>query len=266
MLIILFTFFFSGTFSLKPLGRSYEISDTINPGFGVEYCVIPKTGSTVTKEILCEILRAYKGKPQRDPKRGHSINLTSECEKRGNYLFDLTTKWQRPLLETIKFTTVRDPVERFVSIYGYICPGYWCPPSIRNIHQFARWLYNAKRNENGMMARVQTKKTDYVLWHSAPQTSFCGIGSETVHIVHHSRDRGKMRGEMLRVLRKAHVPNNVANKALRHLFSSTTVHASRSNAERKKLLKAARNPQTMVYIKAIYHRDFRFLKEHKLQD
>ncbi|CAJ0960246.1 unnamed protein product, partial [Mesorhabditis belari] len=154
---------------------------------------------------------------------------------------------------------VRDPVERFVSLYGDICEKHdWCGE--RDIHSFARWVYDFQRHDG----KAKTKKQRHILYHSWAQTRFCGVKNKDIILVHHSHDKAKMKREFMKLFKKAHVPKHVAANALRHLTKSSTRDAARNSSHKRELIqKVKRNPQTMQYLRAMYFEDFKFLRRHQ---
>ncbi|CAJ0954165.1 unnamed protein product, partial [Mesorhabditis belari] len=171
--------------------------------------------------------------------------------------------WLKPW-ETVRFTIVREPIERFVSVYKFVCKFRSdCPAKVKTIHDFARWLYKIQKAEL-KKGKAASRSTQFITWHSWPQTRYCNIENNRTTLVHHSSNRQKMRQEMMTVFRRARIPQRVGNKALRHLLRSSTAHASENRTEKRNLKKEVmENNRTMEYIKAIYHQDFHFFEKHK---
>ncbi|CAJ0939636.1 unnamed protein product, partial [Mesorhabditis belari] len=92
-------------------------SPQVDRGVGVAYCLIPKAGSVITREILCDVLKEYKSIPYK-PKT-ENVTADSTCDANRNYPQGWP-KWVRPR-DTLTFTVVRDPLERFISTYEFLC-------------------------------------------------------------------------------------------------------------------------------------------------
>ncbi|CAJ0949675.1 unnamed protein product, partial [Mesorhabditis belari] len=249
---------------ITPLGGHNVTTERLNQGFGVEFCLIGKTGITITQYILCDVLREYKGIPY-VPQYKRQLHYKNECREHKNYRFIRGSTWARPTSEpVVRFTLVREPLDRFISLYGFVCKyRSECPAEIRNIHRFARWLYH-KQKMALAGKRFPSERLEDILAHSWPQTSFCGLKDKMSDLtfVHHSTNRTKMQDEMMSVFDKAHVPAEVAKKALAHLTRSSTAHAGKSESKRALLEEIKGNADTMRYINAMYHEDFEFLKTH----
>ncbi|CAJ0925896.1 unnamed protein product, partial [Mesorhabditis belari] len=96
-----------------------SVQSLVDTHFGLQYCKIPKTGSTITRTILCDIFREYRGM---NFTQEFTDNQTGEnaCVANAWFPDDGETIWKKPRRVT-KFTLVRDPVDRFVSLYGHFC-------------------------------------------------------------------------------------------------------------------------------------------------
>ncbi|CAJ0949005.1 unnamed protein product, partial [Mesorhabditis belari] len=270
LLLLIFSSFILVTLveAVKPLGHRFIWSEQYKPGFGLEYCEIPKTGLTITKKMLCDVQKDYKGVPKLFSGPSKLVGFEDECQLIEPFFGKKSaSKWRRPA-RNVRFSLVRDPLERFVSLYVFICKGSIasCPPKAKNnIHQFARWIYGLQRTANSQgKPREGGTNNAFVVFHSWPQTNFCDLKRSRMMIVKVSHDRRKMQRKMLRVFRQAHVPERVAKKALRYFTESSTIHTGRNNGEKRRLLREIReNPLTMQYLHAMYHEDFRYFKTHR---
>ncbi|CAJ0948949.1 unnamed protein product, partial [Mesorhabditis belari] len=148
-------------------GKAVE-SPQVDRGFGVQYCLIPKAGSVVTRAILCDVLKEYKNITY-TPKWGN-VTAAGTCDANRNYP-NGWPKWVRPRTNVI-FTVVRDPLERFISTYEFLCKSSkMCASTVKNIHQFARWVH-LLQTLDFVGLRPRSRNLDEVVWHSWPQTKY----------------------------------------------------------------------------------------------
>lgn len=102
--------------------------------FGLEYCMIPKTGTIITQQILCDITKEYKGIPFKS-KFSQKINFLkyesliifrniemrfSECKRNADYRNSSISTWKKPM-KPKKLVIIREPIERFTSFYLHFC-------------------------------------------------------------------------------------------------------------------------------------------------
>ncbi|CAJ0560267.1 unnamed protein product, partial [Mesorhabditis spiculigera] len=187
-------------------------------GIGLEFCKIPKTGSTIVGNILCDVIREYHGityaQNISDRLDGEFPCFAHNTFKRFN---NGVAKWK--LQKKIKFAVVRDPIDRFVSMLLRKCQG-------RDIHEFAEKVHDA------LMHRISFVNRDPdIKLHVLPQADFCDLGSnlEQYEVIYWSEDRLKMKKQFEGLFEKAGVPKEIVAKVLRHLTESSTSHAQRDN-------------------------------------
>ncbi|CAJ0571888.1 unnamed protein product, partial [Mesorhabditis spiculigera] len=127
------------------------------------------------------------------------------------------------------FTVVRDPIDRFVSIYGHFCvTNSQCGD--KTIHQFAEDVY---LSYTGHMSFVT--ENPIVRLHAFPHTEFCGLYQDhkKYEVIYYSEDREDMRRQFLNIFDKAEVPRAASERALNHLTMSSTLHAMKSASKKR---------------------------------
>ncbi|CAJ0944883.1 unnamed protein product, partial [Mesorhabditis belari] len=198
-------------------------------------------------------LREYSSK-----KTGNTV-----CENNRFFPYRRKAFWARPATP-IKFTLVRDPVQRFVSLYEHFCDRLKACKG-RDIHHFAKWINNVRHHRGAKWRKYRKANLDYrlIAYHMVPQTNFCQLGSrkKSFYIIRYSDNKTAMYGAFMRLFRRAHIPLGVARRALGHLRHSSTRHASQ-NEKRATQLKAeiAKTPHTVALIRSIYKEDYQNLK------
>ncbi|CAJ0954070.1 unnamed protein product, partial [Mesorhabditis belari] len=224
--------------------------------YGVEFCVIPKTGSMITTEILCDLLRDYREIPYKH-NFGKNISGINACVNNTFYPDAHLEKWKRST-KIVRFTIVRDPIERFASYYGHFC-GMLNQCEGKDIHQYSRWMYFMLNNK----IKPKTHLTMGRLFHGYPQSWFCNLGSDKeIQIIRYTHNKKEMAKQFLRILKKAKVPKKLAKRALKHLKKSSTVHAAKHSERQKLREQIVTNPTTMEHVRAIYHDDFELFNKH----
>ncbi|CAJ0567508.1 unnamed protein product, partial [Mesorhabditis spiculigera] len=221
-------------------------------GIGLTYCRVPKTGSTIIHTILCDLLRMLHG-IQFEQKFDAGLDGANPCFLNDSFIHNGIATWpvkNPPLL----FTVVRDPIDRFVSIYGHFCvTNSQCGD--KTIHQFAEDVY---LSYTGHMSFVT--ENPIVRLHAFPHTEFCGLYQDhkKYEVIYYSEDREDMRRQFLNIFDKAEVPRAASERALNHLTMSSTLHAMKSASKKVEMKKELlSNSRTEKIVRAIYHSDYR---------
>ncbi|CAJ0954704.1 unnamed protein product, partial [Mesorhabditis belari] len=233
--------------------------ERINPKhsteFGVDFCAIPKTGSTITSGLLCDILRDYKSIHYKQ-RFSREIDGNTECKKHNFYAGKRAAKWEKSK-ELVKFTFIRHPTDRFVSLHGHFCISTKGFCQGRNIHEFAKWIYDLRTNKETL-----TGEDFGFNYHAYPQSSFCKINKQPIKVLRFSYDKKAMARRLLKVFKEANVPIKVSNKAIRHIYKSSTVNSKHNSNVMKQLkMSVEKNETTKKYVEAIYHDDFDLYKK-----
>ncbi|CAJ0567501.1 unnamed protein product, partial [Mesorhabditis spiculigera] len=195
---------------------------------GLQYCRLPKTGSTILLSALCDMQREFRGINFTQVLNSTFLEVKNDCwYNKTFYRTHKTEKWAKPKRK-VKFIIVRDPVERFVSLYSYICLYEKLCPKRTGIQKFAQDIYNAYRGENNYI------RTRPPIWgHVSPQANFCQLRKRwpDFDIVYHSREPEILKDQLLDVFRKAQIPEETAERALRHITMGSTTHATSSDSD-----------------------------------
>ncbi|CAJ0961072.1 unnamed protein product, partial [Mesorhabditis belari] len=242
---------------------AWEIPETNFSRLGLFYCRIPKNGSTLMKIVLCDLYRYFK-RISFTPKFTRDEEI-SECQLQNWYeKVKLLKKprWElRQKRELVKFSVIRHPIDRFVSLYGHFCEQLkYCGET--NIEIFARDLYNLMSNgwkNSTANGKIFIHARQLIYYHAQPQFWFCNfpLEIENYHLVHHNFDGETMKSELQMVFDEAAVPRKYSNKVLQHVTNSTTGNAMRDGKRRNDHRKNVEsNLETMRYLRAIYHSDF----------
>ncbi|CAJ0567701.1 unnamed protein product, partial [Mesorhabditis spiculigera] len=163
--------YFAGvSFAIEDVWLGLQVRSMKETGIGLEFCKIPKTGSTIVGNILCDVIREYHGityaQNISDRLDGEFPCFAHNTFKRFN---NGVAKWK--LQKKIKFAVVRDPIDRFVSMYGHFC-SLLRKCQGRDIHEFAEKVHDA------LMHRISFVNRDPdIKLHVLPQADFCDLGS-----------------------------------------------------------------------------------------
>ncbi|CAJ0569501.1 unnamed protein product, partial [Mesorhabditis spiculigera] len=244
---------------VPPIKLPPPINNMQATGMGLQYCTLPKSGSTITKIVLCELELAYRRKPQR-MMSGKNMSGNTVCTNNKWFLKSQVRRWN-PRQPGVKFTLFRHPVDRVISVYGDMCGRkHFCKQM--SINQFVKNLYFLYRGRNNFPGH----KAVHLRYHAMPQAAFCNLKGQAKNfaIVKYNSDKARMKRQLHRIFVMAKVPPHLSQRALRHITQSSTEHANKNHARKSDLKeKVLNNPQTMKYLQAIYHDDFRIWRTLK---
>ncbi|CAJ0946966.1 unnamed protein product, partial [Mesorhabditis belari] len=229
---------------------------------GFHPILIAKTMSTTMKVMLCDLMRRQRGLPEHKIITGKQSNI---CYDNNWYR---NTRSSRLLWRTSgnpSLIVVRDPIERFISIYGYICKKKkksFCPPSM-NIHKFARFVYR-KLLTRATGGRIGTDK---IIGHSQPSFWFAYERGRSlprnIDVLYQSSNPQANAARLFKILVKRKVPRGIAKKV------TSWVSDSRINSRRKpsdRMLSRTweneiySNKETLLTVLRTYYNDYRLLK------
>ncbi|CAJ0926846.1 unnamed protein product, partial [Mesorhabditis belari] len=147
-----------------------------NYQLGLQFCPIPKTGSTITHTMLCDIHREYRG-IFFERKYSSDLGGDNDCKLNDWYPEHHKAFWAKRKVP-LKFTIVRDPIDRFVSLYGSACDQLkMCKD--RDIHEFAHWVNNMRKQRGAAARKIRDGEGHelyrWIFYHALPQTSFCNL-------------------------------------------------------------------------------------------
>ncbi|CAJ0935498.1 unnamed protein product, partial [Mesorhabditis belari] len=156
----------------EPLRPSNNIRNLLRNAAGFNTVIISKTMSQTTLLTLCDLLRQQRGLPQKNLEIGKNRNL---CMKQ-NWYHQVPSKNLKWIINgnSPALIVVRDPIERFVSMYAYLCKEKYLCPARMNIHRFAKWT-------NRLLLKVdENDEYNAVLGHIQPSFWFAYENGESL--------------------------------------------------------------------------------------
>ncbi|CAJ0567367.1 unnamed protein product, partial [Mesorhabditis spiculigera] len=165
-------------------------------------------------------------------------------------------KWHKPI-KPLKFTIIREPVDRFVSVYQHFCLRLDQCGDV-GIHRFAQDLYDSLHGNTNYIRERQ------IHGHTVPQSNYCNMRDrvQDMMLIRYTDNKPLFKRRLMSVLKKARVPKESMKKALRHIALATTAHAA-DDGDTKDLHRALRNaPETLKIIRAIYRKDYEIFRFH----
>ncbi|CAJ0569492.1 unnamed protein product, partial [Mesorhabditis spiculigera] len=164
-----------------------------------------------------------------------------------------------PLCFAVSYAVIR-PITRFRRVNTMertgvgLEHGHYCGRET-TVHRFARDLYNLYRGRR----TFRSSKYRTIYEHGLPQTQYCNLRDpdSPINIIYHDDRPMALKEQFMDILLKAGVPPKFASKALAHISESSSKNALGNHQLKQRLQRAVReNPETMAYIKAIYHFDY----------
>ncbi|CAJ0951926.1 unnamed protein product, partial [Mesorhabditis belari] len=156
-----------------------------------------------------------------------------------------------------RFFIWRDPLDRFLSIYGHICRReHLCGSAGKNVHSFARGVYEMLKS-----GHAPDGSKDYLRLkhHAIPQSWYCDISKhrKTDQVIEYTKNSALMQKKLERVFRTSTVPKWMYKQALRRVVEA---HVNDNKKLRGQYVQWRReiltHPNTLAYFKAIYHSDY----------
>ncbi|CAJ0949080.1 unnamed protein product, partial [Mesorhabditis belari] len=177
-----------------------EIGESHINQIGLFYCMIPKNGATITKIMLCDLYRYFRQIPFKaafGPKK-----KLSECKLK-KWKLDYKNnqnKWE-VCQNPVRFVLIREPLKRFLSLYGYLCDYLKMCGSEIDIHKFTKDVYLLLSTRSVKETNFVEKHGDIVIYHAQPQSWFCNLSEELkkFHLIHHNSNRLEMRSEFQKI-------------------------------------------------------------------
>ncbi|CAJ0575593.1 unnamed protein product, partial [Mesorhabditis spiculigera] len=228
------------------------------------YASTPKSNSRQMKKILCEILLRKKGKKITKQVEDaltsgrHWCLDTASPARRG-----LLRGWDNP--QNTKIFVWRDPVDRFVSMYGHVCDNRQkrCGAAGESIHVAAKAFYEYLQFGR---APEGAKTPEFFVHHISPTSWSCGIGATPtkIHPVVYNKDPETLIKRLRKPLGKTEAPRQWVEAALNRLRTTTTNKLRLEPDGPMKydnwISEVKSNRTTMAYVLATYYHDYRLWK------
>ncbi|CAJ0565652.1 unnamed protein product, partial [Mesorhabditis spiculigera] len=224
-----------------------DLDERQNPVAGLDYCPIPKNGSSNMKRTMCRLYYAYHGTK---PPRG--FKDLNRCDITENWL---TLVGKRPTWKanTVKIVVLRDPLRRFASAYEYLCKERKrCGRSGKTIHTFARMAY--KLLAKGKSKLPKNPDTMHLRRHVAPQSWFCQ-GPQRLEIMLDDSNPNHLAKEMSDVFERTNVPERVSRKLLANLRRGKRQGKLSSNDDLTQ--EVLSNTKTLSLFLYMYYNDYK---------
>ncbi|CAJ0915935.1 unnamed protein product, partial [Mesorhabditis belari] len=260
-LLFIFSFYLIALTAIKPLPIRRNEAFCVNQKFGnLLYLGPAKTMTTMMARIHCEIETLKK--------RGHIGPGESDKLNHNNYCFGkqkdemVMTAFTAPLNGWAghkRFFIWRDPLDRFLSLYGHMCKReHLCGVAGKNIHSFARGVYQMLKSNRGGPGSKDFLRFKH---HVIPQSWYCEISThrKSDRVVEYTNDKALMMKRLARVFQSSTVPKWMWKKALQRIAKTNINHRSQiSHHEQYELWRRQilASPETLAYFKAIYHSDY----------
>ncbi|CAJ0933889.1 unnamed protein product, partial [Mesorhabditis belari] len=190
---------------------------------------IPKSMSSTVNLVLCDLVRKQRGLPERiliEKQKNICVkdNWYNEIpEKKLNWKM----RGNHPAL-----IVLRDPIERFVSMYGYLCKEKHLCPKRMGIHQFAAWT-NRLLNEKAEKKRIWTDLLRHIqpsFWYVYENRKSLPHGN--VEVVFQTTDRKSTARQFERIFVRRGVPSKIAHWVT-HLIREKFVNSNKGNKDVK---------------------------------
>ncbi|CAJ0574651.1 unnamed protein product, partial [Mesorhabditis spiculigera] len=224
------------------------------------YSSTPKSNSRQMKKMLCELLLRKLGMNitkdvEDDLTTGKNWCLRSHGRAKMSYL----KGWEN--LNNTKMFVWRDPVDRFVSMYGHVCISLKrCGKAGESIHTAAKAFYEYLQFGTVPKGAVTP---EFFVHHISPTSWSCDIGAYPTEFVPiaYSKKPEVLIKRLRRVFRKVEAPRSWIEKALRRLKKTTTNKArldpKKAGRYDRWMREVRSNPTTMSYVLATYYHDYR---------
>ncbi|CAJ0939666.1 unnamed protein product, partial [Mesorhabditis belari] len=161
----------------------------------------------MTKQILCELTLIWKklGKPynHQDDQLFHEF-----CENHlwFDWIDEMNDEWDDSMGEPTHFIVVRDPIDRFTSMFGYVCGLYKnCGQGTDSIHVTAQLVYEMLMYEREPIGLNDLNQFKH---HFEPHTWYCDIGlnRDLYEVVYYSPNRLLNMAQMQKIFDQAGIP------------------------------------------------------------
>ncbi|KAK6031462.1 hypothetical protein OSTOST_02388 [Ostertagia ostertagi] len=197
----------------------------------ITYCPIPKNMSTVISAILCWLF----SKEFRNNK--DNITITNDHKrscyyKNGLHSFDQVKKLSHGE-KWVNFAMVREPQERFLSGFMFMCtPNNTVNSTCEGCIDDIRCALLTTINQARRFAAGDLSARSYLLWHLGPQNWRCHFrkNMDDIRIFKYSpHDQKRTLTDLTAVLREGGVDDSDVNFIISHISQHSTRHATYHN-------------------------------------
>ncbi|CAJ0562115.1 unnamed protein product, partial [Mesorhabditis spiculigera] len=228
------------------------------------YMSTPKCGSTQMRRIMCELILRDEGVEITPEVNDDVENSRPFCMRsQGLVQAGQLLGWNSP--KNKLFFIWRDPVDRFISQYGYICKKHGeCGEAGESLHTAAKGFYNYL--QYGQLPKGASNVSNF-RHHITPQSWHCDIGEQPGRFqrVEYTQDSGELVERLRPVLDWTGMPPEDIDAALNRLLTSNT---NEERAADKKVHKydmwreeVLKNRTTLGYVLAINYHDYRLFQK-----
>ncbi|XGW28000.1 hypothetical protein V3C99_008084, partial [Haemonchus contortus] len=241
---------------IPPFRTYYPAYSIAGPGHRVSSCMIPKNMSTVLSAIFCALFtHSLRNSSRPVTKMGREI-----CNQRNelhNYKQIKNIAHGQPW---VNFVMVREPAERFLSGFMYMCsPGNGensvCEGCAGDIKCALRRTLESSRR----FAAGDLTASSYLLWHLGPQNWHCDFQRNLEHfkLIHYSpENKEKLNSDLSKVLEEGKVDRSDVELIASQVSSGTSIHATRQKAETKMFEKHMEDIEVKRLLVKIFYWDY----------
>ncbi|CAJ0564708.1 unnamed protein product, partial [Mesorhabditis spiculigera] len=227
---------------------------------GVGYTKIPKSMSTTMLQVLCDLSQLYHGR--KTPLKYGTKN-ENFCIEKGWFYWRRERAW--PVLSVDRqpqIVIARDPMDRFVSMYGWLCIEEGlrrCGPAVHDIHDFARLVHDWVRR--GIVPRGLPLEK-HIHDHIQPAYRYIPTrfryNKKRLRIIQYTDNGSKMAEKLATVFREAHIPEWAIQKSLARVSGTKHTRPLKKSHKHEWKKEILQNPKSLYYVLSTYYPDYEY--------